>query len=273
MLTPIAAHFDKGAPSYVDAALLQRQVAGDLCQHLPLAPIGTLLDLGCGPGWLHPRLQQSCHQLIAADLSPAMLAQAQQVGLAQHFLCADASALPLASASVDLVFSSLMLQWCAQPEAVFSEVARVLRPGGTLLLTTLVEGSLAEFRQSWHQVDSDTHHLPFAPAQRIGAAVTQAGLTLQAQQLRYVVHYPDVRALARGFKQLGANYVQGRQRQGLSGKGRWAQWQNAYEPFRTDAGLPLSYEVLQLVARKSAPLTPTNKVGRLRTNPTHHVPN
>ena len=45
-----------------------------------------------------------------------------------HWLVGDAEALPLAAGSVDLVYSSLALQWCHRPELLFAELARVLRP-------------------------------------------------------------------------------------------------------------------------------------------------
>ena len=44
-----------------------------------------------------------------------------------------AEQLPLASASIDLVFCNLMLHWCNDPDAVFAECQRVLKPGGLLM--------------------------------------------------------------------------------------------------------------------------------------------
>ena len=52
-------------------------------------------------------------------------------------VCADAQRLPLRSASVDLVFSSLMLQWCQPLDAAFAEVRRVLKPSGFFAFSTL----------------------------------------------------------------------------------------------------------------------------------------
>ncbi len=248
----IAAHFDKGAVSYLHAASLQQQVASQLAELLP-AHVPVILDLGCGPGWLQPTLARHCQSLWAADLSAAMLQQARQIGAASQFFQADASALPLPDASVDLVFSSLMLQWCPEPAAVLAEISRLLKPGGRLLLTTLVAGSLAEFSHSWAAVDQQPHQLTFLPVAELLAQLQQPALTLTYQVQHYQQFYPDVFSLARSFQQIGANYVAGRQ-PGLTGKQRWQQFAAAYEQCRCPQGLPLSYQVLQLQAVKATGL-------------------
>lgn len=245
----IAAHFDKAAKSYLQAADLQQQVALELARLLP-TKLDVLLDLGCGPGWLHPQLAGHCQQLWAADLSPAMLSQAAKLAIASRYLQADAAALPLADESVQLVFSSLMLQWCPEPERVFAEIFRVLQPGGQLLLTTLVAGSLTEFNQSWARVDQQPHQLPFQPAEVLQQAARQSGLQFQSSQHCYQLYFQDVQSLARSFQQIGANYVAGRAEQGLGGKRRWLSFAAAYEQFRQPQGLPLSYQVLQMQAYK-----------------------
>jgi len=257
----IAAHFDKAAGSYINAATLQQQVALDLAALLPAAallPVAApqqrqvLLDVGCGPGWYHPQLASHCHELWAVDLSPAMLAQAQKLGCASRYLQADVCQIPLPDSSVDLIFSSLMLQWCATPQQAFNELCRLLKPGGMLLLSTLVQGSMAEFRQSWAGVDDDAHQLELLAATELLAQLQPLGVHVASEQKQYQVFYPDVQALARGFKQIGANFVQGRQGQGLMGKQRWLAFASNYEQFREERGLPLSYQVLQLVVTKPA---------------------
>ena len=57
-------------------------------------------------------------------------------------------------------------------------------------------------------------------------------------------YYPNVQAIARELKILGANQVAGRQAGGLTGKGYWQQLAQAYEKHRTMLGLPASYQVV-----------------------------
>lgn len=253
----IRRHFDKAAQSYRQGASLQQQVATDLLALLAKTPLldltqTRLLDLGCGPGWLHPELTKHCSELWAADLSEAMLAEAQTLHLASRYIQADAAALPLPAHSVGCIFSSLMLQWCAKPEDVFAECHRLLQPSGQLYLSTLVQDSMAEFQQSWAQVDDKPHQLQFLPSETLLNAVKAQGFLCQSKRLTYQLFYPDVLSLSRSFKQIGANFVAGRTDTGLGGKKRWAAFASAYEHFRTAKGLPLSYQVLQIVATKSS---------------------
>ena len=73
----------------------------------------------------------------------------------QHYLCADAESLPLRDATIDLVFSSLMLQWCHDLDAVFSGIRQVMRPGGLLLFSSLGPDTLMELRESWREAGDD----------------------------------------------------------------------------------------------------------------------
>src|SRR4029077_10511260 len=90
---------------------------------------------------------------------------------------ADAYALPFATASFDLVFSNLMLQWCDDLDAVFAEIARVLKPGGLLLFSTFGPGTLAELREAWAAGDASSNHVNhFFDAHVLGSALMQAQL-------------------------------------------------------------------------------------------------
>lgn len=247
-IAKIADYFGKGASTYLPAALLQQQVATDLMAFLPTSS-DVLLDLGCGPGWLHPQLGLKCRQLWALDVSAPMLQQAKAQAVASRYMQADAACIPLPDHSVDTVFSSLMLQWCPQPAAVMQELQRILKPGGRIVLATLAAGSLVEFSQSWEQVDAARHHIDFLSVARLQTELSHSLLQAEFSQHGYQLHYPDVFSLSRSFQQIGANYVAARAK-GLTGKQRWQQFANAYERLRTPAGLPLSYQVLIWQATK-----------------------
>lgn len=251
----VAQSFSRASESYIGAARLQQQVALDAVALLPQEARGRLLDLGCGPGWLHPRLNRYCQQFTAVDLSAGMLAKAAQQQLATDYIQADAEALPLSSSSIDKVFSSLMLQWCAKPERVFSEIARVLQPGGRAVVTTLVAGTLTELQQAFRQLDNAEHIHRFLPEDALVSAAQRSGMQWQAERRSYPLYYPDVMALARELKALGAHQVAGRYsaaEQGLTGKGYWHSLEQAYQPFRTMLGLPATYQVLILSGYKGS---------------------
>ncbi|GGW58043.1 methyltransferase domain-containing protein [Alishewanella tabrizica] len=275
--TSIAQCFGKAASTYVGAARLQRQVAYAALttllqtkastqsmnvtlpeQHIStaLSPaiLGDVVDLGCGPGWLHAELLPLSQQLTAIDLSVAMLLQAAEQGLAIHYVQADAAALPLPSQSVDSVFSSLMLQWCPAPARVLSEVCRILKPGGRAVMTTLIAGTLAELAQAFTAVDDKPHIHAFLQLSDLQTAIMQTeqlhGVTWHLQTQCYSLPYTDIFALARELKALGANHLAQRAQRGLTGKGYWQKVASAYPKTDATGTLQASYQVVQLVACK-----------------------
>jgi malonyl-CoA O-methyltransferase len=89
------------------------------------------VDVGCGTGRWTTRLNA-----IGVDASPSMLAvAAEKTGLRGRLAVADATALPIASASADLVLCALTLGHIRNGIEAMREFARILAPGGTLLLT------------------------------------------------------------------------------------------------------------------------------------------
>jgi SAM-dependent methyltransferase len=94
-----------------------------------------VLEIGCGSAPCARWLRRAGADVVALDLSAGMLARAavlnSTTGIDVPLLQADAGALPLADGSVDLACSAFGgLPFVADAEAVFAEVARVLRPGG-----------------------------------------------------------------------------------------------------------------------------------------------
>jgi SAM-dependent methyltransferase len=103
-----------------------------------LAPGDITLDLGCGPGATARLLAHRGCRVIALDLDPAFAASAARTDAEPvAAVVARAEALPLRSASIDAVFCECVLSLSPNPQAMLTEAARVLRPGGTLVLTDL----------------------------------------------------------------------------------------------------------------------------------------
>lgn len=105
-----------------------------------LRPEMTVADVGCGTGFLAAGLAPLVRRVYALDASPAMLEGARR-NLAAFanlvYLPADGSALPLSDASVDVALANMYLHHCPDPAAAIRELARILRPGGRLVITDL----------------------------------------------------------------------------------------------------------------------------------------
>ncbi|MBB4934981.1 ubiquinone/menaquinone biosynthesis C-methylase UbiE [Lipingzhangella halophila] len=117
---------------------LYRRIAEDIADSAP--DRATVLDVGTGPGHLVTsiaRLRPDL-DLIGVDLSPDMIAQAEQnlrpYGTRATARTADAADLPFADSSIGLIVSSYSLHHWDNPGAVVPELGRVLAPGGRLYI-------------------------------------------------------------------------------------------------------------------------------------------
>ncbi len=244
--------FDRASVSYEEAAVLQARVNEELMTRLELFKFQpqVVLDLGSGTGRGAEELKRRYRRalVVALDMAPGMLREAQR---RQHLfrrferICADAMRLPFADSSVDVVFSSLMLQWCDPLDLAFAEVRRVLKPEGFFAFSTLGPDTLEELRAAWAEADGYNHVNQFVDMHDVGEALVRAGLVEPVLDVdRVQLTYTDTFGLMRDLKAIGAhNVTEGRSR-GLMGRGRLARMQAAYEPFRRDGRLPATYEVI-----------------------------
>lgn len=247
----IRKHVERASETYDGSAVLHERVRQQLVDRLDWIGFTpeTVLDLGCGTGHgaaaLAARWPEA--RVVALDSSPAMLHLARHRDGAPRieFLCADAESIPLPDAGVDLVFCNLMLPWCEDLDAVFTEIARVLRPRGLLTFTTFGPDTLAELRAAWREADGAVHVHPFTDMHDIGDGLIRTGLSEPVLDVcRFTLTYPDLRALMRDLKAIGSQNAAADRPRGLTGRGRLRAATEAYEEFRADGVLPASYEVV-----------------------------
>jgi malonyl-CoA O-methyltransferase len=242
---------DRASATYDASAVLQARLRQQLIDRLEWIAFKpeVIVDLGCGTGHAAAALSRRWPEarVIAVDFAPGMLREAARREEASRIerLCADAESLPLPDASVDLLFCNLMLPWCDDPDAVFTEIARVLRPRGLLTFSTLGPDTLIELREAWRAADDATHVIPFTDMHDIGDGLVRAGLVEPVLDVcRYTLTYPDARSLMRDLKAIGAqNATTGRPR-GLTGRGRLRAVEQMYERHRKDGALPATYEAV-----------------------------
>jgi len=172
--TPDGEKHDTGLRAEVARRLLER------LDGLKFQP-RTIVDLGCGCGVQARALSKRFGnaRVVAVDRSLSMLerAGAQRGWLRRHFerVAGDANALPLAESSVDLLYSNLMLQCCADLPAALNGFRRIVKPGGLVLLSTFGPDTLREVREACKTTDAEPDMRLFADVQTIGDAMMRAG--------------------------------------------------------------------------------------------------
>ena len=143
----------------------------------------NVADLGSGEGALTLLLARFAAEVVAVDQSPAMLREvrreAKRCGVAARVKVAegDLEKLPLGEGSVDAAFLSQALHHAARPEAAVREAARIVRPGGQLVILDLLRHD-----QEWVRDQLADQWLGF-DKEEIAGWLKAAGLRLVASEL------------------------------------------------------------------------------------------
>ena len=126
----------------------------ELCSHIP--PTESLLELGCGSGTLLEQIAPRPGKTIAVDYSPAMIEEAKRNLAARasaiDFRLGFLEHLPLGDESVDRAVAGMVLHHLPAPQDALSDVARVLKPGGTLLILELTAHANDSMREQFADV-------------------------------------------------------------------------------------------------------------------------
>lgn len=250
----IAHNFSRAAKQYDLSAKLQHDVARNLMLYLP-ENAKCVLDLGCGTGkWTNAlAVKYRDAQVTGIDFSMGMLQEAKNRYYRNVKWCAgDIETIPFADNSVDLAFSNLAVQWC-QLGDVLNEVARVLRPNGYFVCSTLTKGSLTEMQQLWQKVDQTSHTNQYDSPEQQLRVCHQSSLALEkSHQQQITFYYTGVMELLREFKSMGINTVTGDRMKGLMHPAKLQRFMMAYEARRQRQGIPCTYQILYIILTKKS---------------------
>ena len=228
--------FDRAAPTYARASRLESEVGARMLERLDyvrLAP-ERILDAGCGPAPQAAALARRYPgaRLLALDFSLPMLARSRAIGWRARLLgkrppaalCASLERLPLAAASVQLVWSNMALHWVRDARAALAEFQRVLAPEGLLMFSTLGPDTLKELRTA--AGEARVHR--FADMHDLGDWLMAAGFSAPVMDVETInVAYRDMAQLFADLRASGQVNARADRPRGLAGKGLRAALERA----------------------------------------------
>ena len=150
----VQSYFSRNAESWAELSRLQvseRDVETAFHAILGAGDLGAVLDLGTGTGRLLAVLGGRCDQAVGVDVNAEMLAVARQTLDRPDFRHiqvrqADIRNLPFDANSFDLITAHQVLHYLDDPDRVVREAARVLRPGGRVVIADLLPHQMEELK-------------------------------------------------------------------------------------------------------------------------------
>jgi 2-polyprenyl-6-hydroxyphenyl methylase/3-demethylubiquinone-9 3-methyltransferase len=166
-------------------------LAASRAEHVPAParPGAVLVDLACGGGLMAAHVQGLGYRHVGVDLNRAALRTAREHGISP--VQASVFAVPLADGCADVVVAGEILEHVEDDVAVLAECARLLRPGGTLVLDAIANTRLAPLvavgvfeRIPWGAPPGIHDPRLFVDRKRLLAAADRLGLDLELVGLR-----------------------------------------------------------------------------------------
>ncbi|MDD5174825.1 MAG: methyltransferase domain-containing protein [Sterolibacterium sp.] len=258
-------YFSLAAATYDAAAVLAHATSARMAERLDFVRITPrrIADIGCATGEGIRELQRRYPSALSLAIDfalPMLVATKVRTPLLTRLLrrapClvnADVHALPLASGSLGLAWSNLMLHWLDDPLPSFHEFHRTLEVGGLLMFAMLGPDTLRELRIACKDAGIADAALPlrhFHDMHDVGDMLLAAGFADPVMDMEMMtLTYANPRGLIRDQRHLGV-------RDALFGSLPWRDWRRvfkAYEVQRKENRLPVSFEIVYGHAWKPAP--------------------
>jgi malonyl-CoA O-methyltransferase len=213
--------FERSAGTYPRFSRLESEVYARMLERLDYIRLepARVLDAGSGPPRAGLRKRYPRAMAIALDFSLAMLPRpgllARLTRSNELGVCGDMLALPLADASVDLVWSNMALHWLADPLPALREFRRVLAPNGLLMFSTLGPDSLKELRAA----AGERRVHAFIDMHDLGDMLLATGFSAPVMDMELItLEYPDAGALLDDLRGSGQTSARADRPRGLAGR-------------------------------------------------------
>ena len=249
----VARAFARAAPGYDEVSRVFDEVGRRLLAHLDPIACGParVLDVGCGTGTgaaqLASRYPRS--RVYAVDCAWPMLrvakTRAPKLFSRQHQVCAWAERLPMGTHCVDLVHANLLLPWCLVLERALREFARVLAPGGLLLLSSLGPDTLIELRRAWAQRDEPAAVPGLLDMHDLGDALVGTGFGGTVMETeRLTVQYRSMARLLDDLERSGAWAARTTRGAARRSRESFAELRRRYRALRSAGPVDVTIEIV-----------------------------
>lgn len=250
--------FSQAAIQYDVLASLHKEIGRELVKKiLPTDPCRRILDIGMGTGWLTGRMAYYFpeSQVVGLDFAQGMVEYARKAHEGFQIIQADARSMPFKAESFDVIASNLAFQWIPNLTHVFESCRRNLHKDGRLCLTLFGHRTFEELFTCLDQSKPcrfDTSPLPIrrlVDCSGVEQALRQAGFSQSSVDYEIIkVHFPDMMALMKWIRNIGANHLG----EDLHiGKEWFVRANDRYDQmYRDRLGIISTFEVIWVDARK-----------------------
>jgi malonyl-CoA O-methyltransferase len=238
--------FERASASYAKASRLEAEIGARMFERLDYVKLSPrrVLDAGSGPPQRTLGKRYAAAEVIAFDFALGMLRRGKKKLLERNppkAVCGDLGRLPLAAASVDLVWSNMALHWAPDPAAALREFHRVLAVDGLLMFSTLGPDTLKELRAA---AGAGRVHA-FADMHDLGDMLVAAGFAEPVMDMeRLTMVYADGAALLADLRASGQTSARADRARGLAGRGFLAALRGGLAAQMREHRLPVSFEVV-----------------------------
>jgi SAM-dependent methyltransferase len=171
-------------------AMTSAQTLGALVELVPEDSQGRWIDVACGPGVISRAMAGKVGSVIGIDLTLAMIEEAekraQEEGIENvSFAVGDATSLDFGDSAFDGAITRLSLHHIPVPTRIVAEIARVVRPGGAVVVSDLVadrDADAAAWREEVERLRDPSHWACLTP-ERLREVGATAGLVVEQEEI------------------------------------------------------------------------------------------